>query len=56
MNTNRGDVVLIDHPFSDSSGSKIRPVLVVQTDVRNAILADTIPQSIDRPARSKLRG
>ena len=27
MKVNRGDVVLIDHPFSDASGSKVRPVL-----------------------------
>jgi mRNA interferase MazF len=28
----RGDVVLVDFPFSDASASKRRPVLVVQAD------------------------
>ncbi len=34
----RGDVVMIDHPFSDARGSKLRPMLVVQSDVRNKLL------------------
>jgi mRNA-degrading endonuclease toxin of MazEF toxin-antitoxin module len=42
MKVQRGDVVLVDHPFSEASGSKIRPVLVVQNDTRNALLTETI--------------
>jgi mRNA interferase MazF len=42
MKVNRGDVVLLDHPFSDASGSKVRPALVVQSDVRNAKLTETV--------------
>jgi mRNA interferase MazF len=42
MKVNRGDVVIIDHPFSDASGSKVRPALIVQGDARNALLAETI--------------
>jgi mRNA interferase MazF len=42
MKANRGDVILLDHPFSDASGSKIRPALVIQSDRRNAILTETI--------------
>jgi mRNA interferase MazF len=42
MNNRRGDVVILDYPFSDSSGAKVRPALVVQSDTRNAILASTI--------------
>lgn len=42
MKVNRGDVVLIDQPFSDASGSKVRPVLIVQSNSRNAILSETI--------------
>src|SRR5262249_38373328 len=42
MNNRRGDVVILDYPFSDSSGAKVRPALVVQTDLRNAILSNTI--------------
>jgi len=42
MKVNRGDVVLLDYPFSDASGRKVRPALVVQSDARNAILTHTI--------------
>ena len=42
MKSRRGDVVILDYPFSDSSGTKVRPALVVQTDQRNAILTNTI--------------
>ncbi len=42
MKVHRGDVVLLDHPFSDASGSKVRPSLVVQDDARNARLPETI--------------
>jgi len=38
MKVQRGDVVIINHPFSDASGSKVRPALVVQSDSRNSIL------------------
>ena len=52
MKTTRGDVVLLDHPFSDASGSKVRPVLVVQANARNAILADTIVALITKNTRN----
>ena len=39
---NRGDVVLVDFPFTDGSASKIRPALVVQNDRDNGRLRDTI--------------
>jgi mRNA interferase MazF len=42
MNVHRGDVVLIDFPYSDQTGSKVRPGLVVQSDVWNQVLDDTI--------------
>ena len=42
MKVNRGDVVLLDHPFSDASGSKVRPALIVQSDARNALLTETV--------------
>src|SRR5262245_29477181 len=32
MNVSRGDVVLVDYPYSDRTGSKVRPTLVVSTD------------------------
>lgn len=39
---NRGDVVLVDWPFSGGQGSRVRPALVVQNDVDNQRLANTI--------------
>jgi mRNA interferase MazF len=36
----RGDVVLVDFPFSDASASKRRPALVVQSD--SVVSANTI--------------
>ena len=33
MNVRRGDIVLVDFPYSNHTGSKIRPALVVQSDV-----------------------
>ena len=29
MNYQQGDIVLIDFPFSDGSGSKVRPVIII---------------------------
>jgi len=42
MKVQRGDVVIIDHPFSDATGSKVRPALVVQNNARNMLLKETI--------------
>src|SRR6266542_42790 len=39
---NRGDVVQVDWPYSDLTGSKMRPAVVVQADYINGILDDTI--------------
>ncbi len=39
---NRGEVVLVDWPYSDRLGSKIRPAVVVQADFLNGILDDTV--------------
>jgi mRNA interferase MazF len=48
MKVRRGDVVIIDHPFSDATGSKVRPALVVQADSRNALLTNTVVAMIPR--------
>ena len=48
MKVSRGDVVLLDHPFSTGVGSKVRPVLVVQCDRDNARLTNTIVAMITR--------
>ena len=39
---NRGDVVEVEWPFSDLSGSKVRPAVVVQSDSLNGLVDDTI--------------
>src|SRR5271168_1469737 len=39
---NRGDVVLVDWQFSDRTGSKLRPAVVMQADFLNALIDDTI--------------
>ncbi|MGO9467820.1 MAG: type II toxin-antitoxin system PemK/MazF family toxin [Isosphaeraceae bacterium] len=38
----RGDVVLVDYPFSSGGGFKRRPALVLQNDRDNARLTSTI--------------
>jgi mRNA interferase MazF len=46
MSTNphpsRGDVVLVDYPFSSGGGFKRRPALVIQNDQDNARLISTV--------------
>ncbi len=44
----RGDVVLLDYPFADGSGSKLRPALVVQNDRDNQRLTNTIAALITK--------
>lgn len=48
MSVNRGDVVLVDYPFTDRRGSKVRPALVVQADIVNRHITDTILAAISR--------
>jgi mRNA-degrading endonuclease toxin of MazEF toxin-antitoxin module len=38
----RGDVVELDWPFSDRTGSKTRPAVVMQADFLNGLIDDTI--------------
>jgi mRNA-degrading endonuclease toxin of MazEF toxin-antitoxin module len=38
----RGEVVLVDGPFSDRTGSKLRPAVVVQADFLNGLIDDTV--------------
>ena len=42
----RGDVILINHPFSHASGAKVRPVLVVSGDRDNRRLGSVIVATI----------
>src|SRR5207249_3610828 len=39
---NRGEVVEVDWQYSDLSGSKVRPTVVVQPDFLNGLIADTV--------------
>lgn len=39
---NRGEVVEVDWPFTDLSGTKPRPAVVVQADYLNGLIDDTI--------------
>ena len=48
MKYTRGDIVLADLPFTDRTGSKVRPALVVQNDRNNARLHDVILALITR--------
>ncbi len=38
----RGEIVEVDWPYSDLSGSKVRPAVVVQADFLNGLIDDTI--------------
>ena len=40
--TLRGDVVLVDFPFSDGAAGKVRPALVVQNDRDNQKIRKTV--------------
>jgi mRNA interferase MazF len=42
VKVSRGDVVLLDFPFSDATGSKVRPAIVVQSDSLNQRLHSTL--------------
>ena len=45
----RGEVVLVDWPYSDRTGSKFRPAVVVQADYLTGILDDTVLVQITSP-------
>lgn len=51
MKVSRGDVVLLDFPFSDASGSKVRPAVVVQNDAHNRRMTSTIVVLITKTVR-----
>src|SRR6516162_6090962 len=48
----RGDVVLVDWPYSDRTGSKLRPAVVVQADFLNGLIDDTVLVQITRVAHN----
>jgi mRNA interferase MazF len=54
MNVQRGDVVLVDYPYAAGSGTKVRPVLVIQNDRDNQRLLNTIVAQITSVTRRAL--
>ena len=52
MPINRGEIVLAELPFSDGSGSKIRPGLVVQCDHNNRRLQDVIVAVVTKTVKN----
>lgn len=48
----RGDVVLVDWPFSDRTGSKLWPAVIVQADFLNRLIADTILVAVTGRSRA----
>jgi len=53
MKYGRGDVVLVDYPFADQTGSKVRPALVVQADAWNVKLEYTVLAMITTSSRGR---
>lgn len=53
MRFQRGDIVLVDFPFSDQTGRKVRPGLVVQDDAWNSMIDDTILSLITSSRRRR---
>ena len=51
MNVRRAEVLMIEFPFHEGSGSKLRPVVVVQSDQDNARLGTTIVAMITKNTR-----
>lgn len=47
----RGEVYLVPWPFSDFSGRKLRPAVVVQADFLNGRIADTVLVQITGTSR-----
>ncbi len=54
MIVQRGDIVLVDFPYSDASGSKPRPALVIQNDLDNTRLVNSIVAQITSLTRRAL--
>ncbi len=47
----RGEVVMVDWPFSDRTGSKVRPAIVVQADFLNTLIHDTVLIPVTKTSR-----
>ncbi len=49
----RGQLILVEFPFTDGQQSKIRPAVVVQSDAQNAALRKTVVAMITGNLRRK---
>jgi mRNA-degrading endonuclease toxin of MazEF toxin-antitoxin module len=56
MKGRRGEVVLVDFPSSETTGSKVRPALVVQAETLNQRLDDTLLALISSSSRHRRMG
>jgi mRNA interferase MazF len=54
MKVRRGDIVLVDFPYSDKTGRKVRPALVVQADQWNRRLDDTLLAVVTSSSRRRV--
>ncbi|NUN63776.1 type II toxin-antitoxin system PemK/MazF family toxin [Pseudanabaena biceps] len=54
MNIQRGDIVLVDYPYTSSNETKVRPVLVIQNDRDNQRLKNTIVVQITSQTQRSL--
>jgi mRNA interferase MazF len=54
MNIQRGDIILVDYPYTSSSEAKVRPVLVIQNDRDNQRLKNTIVAQITSQTQRSL--
>src|SRR5438105_530133 len=55
VKVSRGDVLLLDFPFSDASGSKVRPAIVVQNDAHNRRMSSTMVVLVTKTIRRARR-
>jgi mRNA interferase MazF len=55
VKVSRGDVVLLDFPFSDAAGSKVRPAIVVQSDAHNRRMTSTMVVLVTKTIRRARR-
>jgi mRNA interferase MazF len=55
VKVSRGDVVLLDFPFSDATGSKVRPAVVVQNNAHTRRMTSTIVVLITKTIRRARR-
>ena len=53
MTLHRGDIVLVNFPFSSGAGSKLRPALIVQSDHNNQRLTNAIIVAITTTTRRR---